>query len=225
MNHDEVALHKLTESYFLDELDPDKREEFEEHYFDCPECALDVRAASVFVEQSKTLLAESVSKAARPVPAAVARGWFGWFPPGLAIAAVALLLAVIGYQNLVVYPHSHSDEALNRPQILPWASINTRTRGSSRPVVAARRGGTVLLLVNIPPDSRYSRYIAELYNPAGTLEWSLAIPSNMADDVFPVQVPGTNREAGIYALALLGITPAGQSSEISRTPFELQIQK
>jgi len=225
MNHVEVVRHKLTERYFLDELDPDKREEFEEHYFDCPECALDVRAASVFVEQSKTVLAESAGKAARPMPAPVPAPWLAWFRPGFAVAAVAVLLVVIGYQNLVMYPHSHSEETLNHPQLLPWASINTRTRGSSTPVIAATPGGSFLLLVNIPPDSRYSRYIVDLYNPAGRLEWSLAIPANMADDVSPVQVPGANRAAGTYALALLGITAAGQSTEISRTPFELQIQK
>jgi anti-sigma factor RsiW len=225
MNHDEVVRQKLTERYFLEELDPEKREEFEEHYFDCPECALDVRAASLFVEQSKTMLAESGEsgiKVAAPVPVPAPAGWFAWWRPGFAMAAMALLLAVIGYQTLVMYPHL---QALNRPQLLPWASINTRTRGASAPVVAAARGGGFLLLVNIPPDSRYSEYIADLYNPAGKLEWSLTIPANMADDVSPVAVPGANREAGTYALALLGVTTAGQRTEIGRTPFELRIQK
>jgi hypothetical protein len=82
-----------------------------------------------------------------------------------------------------------------------------------------------LLQVNIPPDIRYSEYSAALYNPAGRLEWSLTIPANMAEDSFPVEVPVANREGGTYALALVGLTAQGQRAEISRVPFELQIEK
>ena len=58
MDHDVVVRQKLTERYLLDELDPPARDEFEEHFFDCKECALDVRAGALFVEQSKVVLAE-----------------------------------------------------------------------------------------------------------------------------------------------------------------------
>ncbi len=225
MNHDEVVRLKLTERYFLDELDPEKREEFEEHYFDCQECALDVRAASMFVEQSKTLLAEDSGKAVGPSAVSGSRGWLhlGWFRPGFAVAALAVLLAVIGYQNMVTYPHL--EQAANRPQVVPWASLNIGTRGSNTPIVPAARGGGFLLLLNIPPDSRYSRYIADLYNPAGKLEWSLTIPADMANDVSPVEVPGADREAGIYSLTVNGINVDGQNAQVGQATFELQIQK
>jgi hypothetical protein len=227
MNHEEVVRLKLTERYFLDELDPGKRDEFEEHYFDCPKCALDVRAASVFVEQSKSLLAKSGDKAGGPVrvPARTKwLPWFGWFTPAWAGLAVALLLAVIGYQNLVMVPRQ--TQAANRPQVLPWASINVGMRGSgSVTPLPVKRGGAFLLLLNIPPDGRYSEYIADLYNPAGRSEWSVTIPANMAEDISPVEVPGTNREGGTYALALVGVTAQGQRTEISRVPVELQIEK
>lgn len=222
MDHADVVRRKLTERYFLDELDPAQRDEFEEHYFDCPECALDVRATATFVEQSKGLLVERVEKAAVRGTVPARAGWFGWLRPGFAAAVMALLLAVIGYQNLT-YPRRKL--AGNQPQVLPWASINTRTRGGNTPVISAPRGGSFLLFVNIPPDTRYSSYTADLYNPAGKLEWSLTIPASSSQDQWPVQVPGANREAGIYALVVRGVTAAGESQEVGRTPFELQIQK
>jgi hypothetical protein len=38
-------------------------------------------------------------------------------------------------------------------------------------------------------------------------------------------VPGANREAGRYKLAVRGITASGESKDIGDTSFELQIQK
>jgi hypothetical protein len=92
-------------------------------------------------------------------------------------------------------------------------------------VITTRPGEGFLLFVRIPPDGSYSRYTAELYNLAGKLEWSLTIPATSAQDQWPVQVPGANREAGSYTLAVRGITAAGESKEVGRASFELQIQK
>jgi hypothetical protein len=235
MDHDAVVRQKMTERYLLDELDPETRDEFEEHFFDCPDCALDVRAGALFVEQSKVVLAETSEpiSAGLPVPAPVpARpGWLAGLRSGLrsmlrpavVVPVMALLLVTIGYQNLVTYPQLR--QALNSPQVLPWASVNVGTWGSGGPVITTRPGEGFLLFVRIPPDGSYSRYTAELYNLAGKLEWSLTIPATSAQDQWPVQVPGANREAGSYTLAVRGITAAGESKEVGRASFELQIQK
>src|SRR6266436_1169836 len=169
MDHDMVVRQKMTERYLLDELDPDARDEFEEHFFDCPDCALDVRAGALFVEQSKAVLAEKSEpvSAGLPVTAPIpARpGWFVWLRPAFAAPAMVLLLAVIGYQNLVTYPKMQ--QAANRPRVLPWASVNVGTWGSGGPVIPTRLGEGFLLFVRIPPDGSYSRYVADLYNAAG----------------------------------------------------------
>lgn len=231
MDHDVVVRQKLTERYLLDELDPPARDEFEEHFFDCKECALDVRAGALFVEQSKVVLAEKVEPVAARLPATAGPakpGWLPWFRPAVVVPVMVMLLAVIGYQNLVLYPQLQ--QAFSRPQVLPWASVNVGTYGSEGPAITTRRGEGFLLFVRIPPDSGYSHYGAELYNPGGKLEWSLMIPvhsgkETSAQDQWPVQVPGANREAGSYTLAVRGITTAGESKEVGRTSFQLQIQK
>ena len=226
MDHAEVVRQKLTEQYLLHELDSQQRDEFEEHFFDCRVCALDLRLASTFIEQSKSLLAEPTDTTAVavriPVPVETA-GRFAWLRPALAVPALAFLLIIVAYQNLVTYPRL--EQALNRPQILPWASLNTRTRGGSSPVITVPRGRSFLLFVNIPPDNLYVRYIADLYNPAGKLEWSLTFPAASAQDQWPVQVPGADREAGTYTLTVRGVTATGESKEVGRTSLELQIQK
>jgi hypothetical protein len=227
MDHDVVVRQKMTERYLLEELDPGARDEFEEHFFDCPDCALDVHAGALFVEQSKVALAENSKPISAGLPVAapvpVKRGWLTWLRPAVAVPVMALLLAVIGYQNLVTYPQLQ--RALNRPQVLPWASVNVSTWGSGGPVITTRPGKGFLLFVRIPPEGGYSHYTADLYNPAGKLEWSLTIPATSAQDQWPVQVPGADREAGTYTLAVRGVTAAGESKDIGRTSFELQIQK
>src|SRR5260370_39875487 len=101
MDHDVVVRLKMTERYLLGELDTDARDEFEEHFFDCPDCALDVRAGALFVEQSKVVLAEKAEpvSAGQPVTAAhpARPGWFAWLRPAFVAPVMVLLLAVIGY--------------------------------------------------------------------------------------------------------------------------------
>src|ERR1700757_2201234 len=68
MDHEEAGRQNATERYLLDELDPELRDQFEEHLFDCQDCALDLRAGAMFVEQTKVILAEpAVSVASVPV--------------------------------------------------------------------------------------------------------------------------------------------------------------
>jgi anti-sigma factor RsiW len=231
MDHDAVVRQKMTERYLLGELDPETRDQFEEHFFDCPDCALDVRAGALFVEQSKVVLAETSKpvSAGLPltVPAPVKPGWLAGlrplFRPVFAAPVMAVLLAVIGYQNLVTYPQLTRE--LHSPQVLPWAQVNVGTWGAGGPAITTRPGEGFLLFVRIPPDGVFSHYTADLYNPAGKLEWSLTIPATSAQDQWPVQVPAANREAGSYTLAVRGVTASGESKDVGRASFELQIQK
>jgi Putative zinc-finger len=232
MDHEVVVRRKIAESYLLGELDSEAREEFEEHYFECAECALDVRAGTLFVEQSKSVLGEKPEAAAAglraveaPVPNSAARkpGWLAWFHPGFAVPALALLLAVIGYQNLVMYPGLQ--RALNHPHVLPFAAVSIGTWGSGEHVIKTAPEQGFLLLVRIPPDS-YATHTAELYNPADKLEWSLTFPSTSStEDRWPLEVPAAKRESGTYRLVIHGISPTGESKEVGRATFELQIQK
>lgn len=222
MDHEVVARQKMTERYLLNELDAATRDQFEEHFFDCAECALDVKAASLFIEQSKVALAESPAEA--PVPAVVQSKprWLGWLNPRFAMP-VLVLLAFIGYQNLVIYPRLK--QTLNHPQVLPWASINIGTFAASGPEIATAPGKGFLMFVRIPPEGGYSQYTADLYNPGGKLEWSLTIPATTSQDQWPVAVPGADRQAGTYTLVVRGTTAAGATREVGRGSFELQIQK
>jgi len=220
MDHEEAVRQNATEKYLLDELNPEQREQFEEHFFDCPDCATDVRAAALFVENSKEILAESPVQQALPVHAKL--GWFAWLRPAYLVPAFALLLAVVAYQNFVQVPRLQS---AMRPHVLPAISLNLLTYGSNSEPVVVAPGQAFLLNVIIPPGARYSSYQVDLYNPKGKIDSSLPISEASAGGTWPIQIPGANRESGIYKLAVHGRTAEGESKEVGSSSFELQIQK
>jgi hypothetical protein len=224
MDHDEALRQKATERYLLDELDPQLKDQFEEHLFDCQDCALDVRAAAMFVEQAKVVLAApavtSAQRVPEPVPARA--GWLAWFRPAFAVPVLALLLVVVGYQNFVTYPHLM--QAANEPQVGPWVSVNVGTRGPAAVVVKPGRGEGFGVLVPLPPEDGFASYAADLYNPAQKLEWTGAISTTAGEQGRQIYIPGHNRQPGIYTLVVHGITAAGESKEISRLPIDVQIQ-
>jgi len=224
MDHEEAVRQKATERYLLDELDPKLRDQFEEHLFDCQDCALDVRAAAMFVEQSKGILAEPAVPPVvkEPVRTVAKPGWFAWFRPAFAVPALALLLALIGYQNFVTYPKLM--RAANEPQIGPWTSVNVSTRGADTTILKAHPGEGFGLLVNFPPQQGFRSYVVDLYNPAGKLEWSGPISLAAAGEDRQIYIPGRNRLPGTYTLVVHGINPAGESKELSRHPIEFEIQ-
>jgi hypothetical protein len=229
MDHSESIRLMAAEKYLLDELTPELREQFEEHFFDCQECALEVRAGAAFVEHSKVLLSGPVAVPARAlVPVPAKPGWFAWLRPAFALPVLATLLVVIGYQNLVTYPRLKGEVAVvDAPRLLASASlINANTRGGNKPVVSAGEGEPFLLFVDIPAEARFSSYVAELDGPTGTSEWSLTIPAETVKEMVSIRVPADHHGAGMYTLVVRGVDPSGgKGSEVGRYPFELQIRK
>jgi len=225
MNHDEVVRQKLTERYLLHELEDGTRDEFEEHFFQCSECAFDIRTASEFVETSKLVLSEPSEERASVRTAVRKHGrfsWLGWLQPQFAAAALAMLIAVIGYQNFVTLPQMA--KAIRQPQTLAWASLTTQTYGSGHPVTV-KPGEGFVLFVRTPAEGSYVRYIADLYNSAGGLEYSLETPTDSIEDQWPVFIPGGNHKAGSYRVALRGVTASGETKDLGSAPFTLQVTK
>lgn len=225
MDHDIAVRQRMTEKYLLDELDAKAREEFEEHFFGCTTCAFDVRAGAMFIEQSKTALAtgpmeDSVRQAS---PSPVKSGWIAALRPAWVLPAMALLLAIVGYQNVVTYPQLR--QKLNSPGVLPVASVNIGTYGSQPPVVRVHEARDFLIFVRIPPAGEFASYTADLYDPAGKLEWSVTIPATSGQDQWPIHVPAENRAAGVYSLVAHGVDARGEIKELGRASFELQSEK
>jgi len=82
MDHSEAVQQMAAERYLLDELSPELRDAFEEHMFDCPECAFDLRAEAAFLSEAKVQLPEVIASTptrSSPAPTRKAAKKFNWF--------------------------------------------------------------------------------------------------------------------------------------------------
>jgi len=230
MEHEEAVRLSLVEKYLLDELDSGLRDEFEEHYFDCRDCAEDLRATSAFLEAAKNELA--AAPAARPAPIAAgkpaaSKPWFAWlWSPAFAVPALAACLLVITYQNLVIFPRFRSALAeLRAPEILPTVSlVGGNSRGGSAPTIAVAGTQGFLVLIDIPTQDRFSSYTCLLYSPSGSLVWHVPVSSVEARDTVSIRVPANQAGPGSYTLAVQGNSGAASAEsgvELARYRFTL----
>ncbi len=236
MNHDEAVQEMATERYLLDELSPELREAFEEHMFDCQECAFDVRAGNVFLTEAKVQLPAVVAAAAkespRPEPSLDSRQakkqWWSFITvPAFAVPAFAMLLGVIAFQNVSTIPSLRS--AATEPRMLPWSSLHMGTRGAEPTVVQADRKQGAVILIDLPQQPVYTSYAVDLYDPQGKRIWTQTVTASSQNDggagTLSLLIPGAGLEQGSYALNLAGISPHGARTELGRRALDVHFNE
>lgn len=225
MEHQEAIETMASEKYLLDELTPELRDAFEDHYFGCAECAQDVRLGSAFIDQSKRMLPEmKEAKAEQPQSN---RNWFSWLNmalnPAIMAPAFACLLAITAYQNLVVYPALQA--AAVEPQVLPAETVlHDETRGGLPVVFADLKLGSTIS-VELPATGNYDTYKFEFYNSKGKVIWTrTAASTNRPEDMMSIWLPGRVKQ-DTYKLVVSGITATGESVPVKQQVFTLQTKK
>lgn len=216
MNHDGAIRISASEKYLLNELSPELRAEFEEHFFDCYECALDVSAGDAFIQQATQ---ELRAPALQPVH----KRRFLW-SPAWAWGATAVLALVILYQNAVTFPHLKQEVAsVSPPAVMPSISlVGGVSRGDQIPSAVIATRTSVLLSVDVPTEDRFASYALLLYTPGGELIWTIPVSSAQARNTLPVQVPATHVREGTYTLLIRGISGDATSPEdLARHHFRL----
>jgi hypothetical protein len=234
MNHSDAVKEMAAERYLLDELSPDARDAFEEHMFDCTECALDVRSASAFICEAKAQLSgighgsPAANKTAMPQERN--KQWFAWMRPAFAVPVLATLLVVVGYQNLVTLPALHN--SVNQPRIAQVAPLYGATRGGSHASITADRVNGIALPIDVPLDSAAGNYTSlsfELSNAQGKVVWTRSIqapvPGANPDLQLSVVLPGGMLENGTYTLTVSGIDTHGGRNAIGRYVFDVVLSK
>lgn len=226
MDHEQAIKIKAAEQYLLDEMTPDLRESFEEHAFDCAECALDLRAGAAFIQAAKAELPNLIdSTPAQPKsPRANPKRSFlsDWFRPALVVPAFAVLLLIIGFQNLSVIPGLRS--ATMEPRILPTIAFHAGTRGGEVTPVQADRKQGVVFSIQVPQI--YSSYTFTLYDPQGKQQWSTSMNAAAVESTagtVSLFIPGQSLQSGSYKLVISGSNNSGTPIEIERRTLDIQL--
>jgi hypothetical protein len=236
MDHNEAVKQMAVERYLLKELTPDERDAFEEHLFDCPECAVDLRAGAAFVQEAKAQLPTlTASLPAAPSagirkPSKDWRRWFSWWRSAMAVPAFAALLLVVGYQNLVTFPALRA--SVDQPHLLFSVPMHGATRGADHLVINADRSHGFALPFDFYRDSRavnYASYSFDLYDPQGKLAWTgaITVPDDLkdSDQRISLAIPGAKLRDGTYRVIATGIAPNGERTEVERQVFDLHVSE
>ena len=228
MEHQEATQLMAVEKYVLNELPPQLRDDFEEHYFDCQECAKDLRATTAFLDAAKIeLKAASVSRLSPAVSAKRRVPWL--WKPILVVPALAASLLLIAYQNVVVYPRLTEQIAqLNTPEILPSLSlVDGNSRGGQIPSITIRSAQPFLLFLDIPTQERFSSYICTVYSPSEKLTWHVQVSAQQAKDTVALHIPAIDTIGGKYSILVqgnLGPSHPGATVDLARYSFVLKSQ-
>jgi hypothetical protein len=213
MEHLEAKEMHAAEKYVLGELSEQLREEYEEHYLDCSECAGDVRAAVSFVANSKEVFEEESQPAAAFPEASLRkpRGWAGWLRPLVAVPAIAALIVAL------VYEKHHTDisvPASNGAEQTMVATSSFGLRGGDRESsestsIRIHSGETFGLHFDFTPGQTFEQYTGELQDQAGQGLRQFPIPAERINKEVKLVVPGGVTSPGNYGLVVYG-TPPGQ---------------
>jgi hypothetical protein len=226
MDHEEALKTKAAERYLLDEMTPELRESFEEHAFDCTECALDLRAGAAFIQVAKAELPSLVKSTPSQLKSEGAKPRksfrFDWFRPTFVVPAFAVLLLIIGFQNLSVIPGLRS--AAREPRILPTIAFHAGTRGDEVTSVQADRKQGVVLSIQIPQT--YSSYTFTLFDPQGKQQWNTSMNAAAVESTagtVSLFIPGQSLQSGSFKLVISGSSKNGVPVEMERRTLDVQL--
>jgi hypothetical protein len=220
MEHDEAVGSQAAERYVAHELSPAEQEAFEEHFFDCPQCADEVRFEMTFAANARAALREQrIAPAAAPAPQA-AQSWrnrLAWLRPSptlaFSFAANFALAAGLGYV-LLTGGREMAVPQFTQPYFAPGV-----THGEENAHAIPPGANFYQVRFGAPAGQSYSY---EILDAAGKREssGSKAAPASEEKDLYFV-VPLRNLPAGVHTL----VVRAGAGGEIvSWSQFRIRVE-
>jgi hypothetical protein len=220
MDHSDAEQIKAAERYMLGDLTVSEVEEYERHFFDCPQCSEELRVLVVFQENARAVFREqdlAPKPIATTVPESAASWWSGWFSPPLsrqwAVALGALLIGIFagyavfqgrdGAQGISAYP------------------LYAQARGEETMVTPAAGSKFYSMYFDQTWGAEFTSYSAELRDASGAVKLTVPVNGGAAGEAIHVLVPTHQLSAGRYVLVLAS---GDKAKELARFPFTLQFK-
>jgi len=219
MDHNEAIQLQAAVKYVLGELSQVQRDGYEEHYFDCAECAVDIKALATFADTAREVLrqerASHLAKAAVPAR----RGWLGWLQPIVAVPAFAALLLIIAYQNTVTIPQARNTsaravaEVYGQSFLLQPSDTRRGNEAMNEARIEIRPNEGFLLQLDFLPSSSFPAYLCQLQDASGRVLLQLNVPAEKAKKELHLPVPaGVISRPGQYSLVFRGADPSTEKA-------------
>jgi hypothetical protein len=215
MDHAEAARKFAAEQYLLGELSGAEREEFEEHFFYCSDCAAAVEAGTALMANAREVLAEP-GAFARPAAERKSRWliWSGWrLAPAAALAGWALV-AVLGYQVL----RSPSDG-----QFVIAPAVSVRAARAQQALTFSRRQPAIAFDIAPEWQESYAGYEAQIERATdrkvvfeGTISGEPRAPNPLT-----VSMRTAHLQPGAYLLTIYGLESTATKTPLEQISFTL----
>ncbi len=218
MDHETAIRLNATERYFLGELPSDERDAFEEHYFDCAECAADVQAMTIFAANAKQVFrAERSGPPRSEQPAMPAGALLSKRAVWISALLNVCLLAALGYVWFDMRAQMRRELAESTaPQFVQDISVLGVARGPAdlREIASSTRRIVFSFYLQQP----FQKLAYELKSASGLVQPRRILPSPPKEESAEshLSISTADLNPGEYEIAIWGInggveTPVGQS--------------
>jgi hypothetical protein len=222
MDHLEADKTKAVERYMLGDLSVSEVEDFERHFFDCPQCSEELRMLTIFQENARAVFGE---QDLTPIPRSVhapesAAGWWRGFSPlfwnrNWATAMAALVIGIFaGYMAFTMREGA---------QAIKGYPLYALARGEETIVSPTAKSKFYRVHFDKTWEGNYESYRAVVRDATGAVKLSMPVDLDAQDEEVEVLVPTRKLASGKYVLVMMG-SNAGKETELAVLPYTLKIK-
>jgi Putative zinc-finger len=229
MDHKQSVELQLAVKYVLGELPAVQRDEYEDHYMDCPECAKDVYAAAALADTAREVFRqEGRSEAPAAVRDRVRGGWLAaWLRPVVAVPVFAALLLVIAYQNVVTIPRVKQEAVPSAGAMFTsvFSLQMANVRGGDQVKVQVHPSESFGLKFDFIPAKAFGNYLWQLQGESGHALMQATLPGSSANHEVELAVRGGLVKPGKYNIVFMGLPDSnsqGAREEVLRLGFYIE---
>jgi len=225
MDHLDADKTKAVERYMLGDLSVSEVEEFERHFFDCPQCSEELRTLALFQANARAVFGEQ-NLAPLPVrvhaPESAASWWRGFSPlfwngqlwKSGAMALAALIIGV--FAGYMAFGTREAGQVGSFP-------LYAQARGEETVVSPAAASKVYTVYFDKTWEGDYLSYRAVFRDASGAEKFSKPITPGAPGETIVMEVPTHELPAGKYVLVMMGAN-ADKEAELARFPFTLKIK-
>src|SRR5688572_13963580 len=184
MEHSESLKTNAAERYLLEEMSAVERDAFEEHYFDCSECAVDVGDGARMMAAGREILREPAAK--KILEMRPKRSFTTWIPQAAAAAIIGGVMGWYGAVNTAVQKVAAIEPAAHYDVL--WEDDRAAADGSTADGPARVRAGKAAILTFSVPTKKKdaandpASYVVSIRNSAGKTVYTEALSLDQAAD-------------------------------------------
>jgi anti-sigma factor RsiW len=203
MDHDSITKNQTTERYLLRELTETESDAFEEHYFDCQECAERVRCGTELMEYGREVAREGSFTPITPVPPQP-----NYWTPALRVGMLAVMLGV----GFAVYQKIHVSAPVQQAALESvYVHLEAAKGASSSSATVIGRKQRPVLSFAIPSWAASAdafSYRAVLVLPSGK-SLDHQITAHEAEDQIDWQIERDGLTSGLYSVTVRSLGKDG----------------